>query len=253
MLKKNIILGVGITNEEVDTILEHVLKLLKKGEKFSIVTPNPEILVYASKHPEYKKVLNHAEVSLADGVGLFVAGRVLGEPLGERFTGVDFMEKLCEKSAERPMSIGFLGGKPGIAEKAADCLKQKYPWIEVAFTGEEWPTDRADRSNGSYGSDKTGPFMPQTIDILFVAFGAPKQEEWIASNLNKLPVKAAMGVGGAFDYLSGEVRRAPVWIRKMGFEWLFRLITQPWRWRRQLALVEFMWLVYKQALLKAKS
>ncbi len=100
MLKKKYILGVGITSENRKTILEHVLKLLKKGEKFFIVTPNPEILVYATNHPDYKKVLNRAEVGLADGVGLFVAGKILDKGLTERFTGVDFIENLCEKSRE---------------------------------------------------------------------------------------------------------------------------------------------------------
>jgi N-acetylglucosaminyldiphosphoundecaprenol N-acetyl-beta-D-mannosaminyltransferase len=260
MISKQHILGVGITNETGENILEYVLKMLQKGERITIVTPNPEILVYANKHKEYQKILNEAQVSLADGVGLLWAGRMLGKPLKRRVTGVDFVENLCKATRENPVSMGFLGGGPGIAERAADCLVRKYPWVKVAFAAEEWPDvglGKGDVSRMKYlvSSKKeelqTTNYKLQTtatIDILFVAFGFPKQERWIAENLQKLPVKAAMGVGGTFDYLSGEVMRAPVFIRSLGLEWLFRLVRQPWRWKRQLALLEFVWLVLKEAL-----
>lgn len=249
MLKKNKLLGVGITNETTDSILEHMLKRLdsrlEDGKKLFVVTPNPEILVYAEKHPKYKDILNDAEVALPDGVGVFVVLGLMGNKLKERIPGVDFIDELCLACREKPLSMGFLGGGPGIAVKAVECLREKYPWIKVAFVGEEWDEAAVGTSLPQIEEEQRAKSKEQraTIDILFVAFGAPKQEEWIHANLDKLPVKAAMGVGGAFDYISGRVVRAPFMIRAIGFEWLFRLVREPWRWRRQLALFEFIWLV----------
>jgi len=144
------------------------------------------------------------------------------------------MEKLCEACREKPLSIGFLGGRGRVAERTAERLKMRYPWINVTFVGSEW-------SEKGFINKKE-----RSIDILFVAYGIPKQEEWIYENLPKLPVKAAMGVGGAFDFISGAVPRALFLVRFLGLEWLFRLIVQPWRFRRQLALIEFIFLVFKE-------
>ncbi len=232
MLRKSYILGVGITNETEDKILEYLLLSLKgHGQKYYIVTPNPEIVVAAQSNPHYKKILNEAKIALPDGVGVFLGSALMGNPLKERITGVDFMGEVCKRSSEQPLRMGFLGGRGGVAELTAECLKKKYPWIEVVFVGEEWDMK-----------------SKVEIDILFVAFGYPKQEEWIYENLEHLPVRVAMGVGGGFDYISGRVVRAPFMIRAIGMEWLFRLIREPWRWRRQMALGKFVWLVVKERL-----
>lgn len=251
MLKKTNILGVNITNENEDKILEFIFHSLRTSrEKFFIVTPNPEIIMYAKKHKDYQNKLNEAKVSLPDGVGVYLAGTVLGKPLESRIPGVDFIEKLCENSKELPVSIGFLGGRAGVAQRTFQCLKAKYPWIEVVFVGEEWDDrllfDRKRLGNNPKSAHDKGTIHPVSIDLLFVAYGFPKQEEWIYKNLKSLPIKAAMGVGGAFDYISSEVVRAPYLIRAMGFEWLFRLVVQPWRIKRQLALIEFIFLVLKE-------
>jgi N-acetylglucosaminyldiphosphoundecaprenol N-acetyl-beta-D-mannosaminyltransferase len=264
MLHKKYLLGVGITPEKTSTILEYVIEQLHKGKKkLFLVTPNPEILVYAQKHLSYKDKLNAADLALPDGVGILLASRLLGLGIAERTTGVDFIEKLCEMSREKPVSMGFLGGRHGVAERTAECLKEKYPWIEVVFAGEEMPAhvtgpvSSSSRPTSSVTSFPAGarrePSAPATrfsslpeMDILFVAYGFPKQEEWIYENLEKLSVKAAMGVGGAFDYISGQVPRAPKGMRAVGLEWLFRLIVQPWRLRRQVALLKFISLIVKE-------
>jgi len=250
MLHKNYLLGVGITNATTDKILKYILTGLKKHrDKMFISTPNPEILVYANKHPDYKHKLNTANIALPDGVGVFIAAGLLGNRFKERITGVDFIEVLCQACKEEPLSMGFLGGRKGVAQRTAECLKTKYPWIMVVFAGEEWPY--ISRFKKKDDADlKTSIFNIQSLDILFVAFGFPKQEEWICENIPHLPVKAAMGVGGAFDYISGEVIRAPFFIRALGFEWLFRLIRQPWRIKRQYALVEFVYLVLREHLFR---
>jgi N-acetylglucosaminyldiphosphoundecaprenol N-acetyl-beta-D-mannosaminyltransferase len=252
------LLGVSITNETEEKVLESVLlQMQNHGKKLFIITPNPEILMYAQAHPDYQDKLNTAEVALPDGVGLLWASKILGKSLKSRITGVDFIEKLCQESREKPLSIGFLGGRGGVAEKAAHRLVKKYPWLRVTFLGEEWGEEGFKQAEVFrmkymvYGKEKniqhtTYNIQNTDIDILFVAFGFPKQEEWIYKNLQHLPVKAAMGVGGAFDYLSGNVTRAPKLVQKVGLEWLFRLIRQPWRIKRQLALIKFIRLVLKE-------
>jgi N-acetylglucosaminyldiphosphoundecaprenol N-acetyl-beta-D-mannosaminyltransferase len=204
--------------------------LEKSEEKYYIVTPNPEILVLANNDPVYKKVINNAKLALPDGIGVMMASRLLSKPLRWRIHGVDLMEGICREVSKRPITVGFLGGRANVAESAAECLRVKYPGLKVNFTEEEWNFEKK---------------HPET-DILFVAFGSPKQEIWIAENLSRLPVKVAIGVGGAFDFVSRKVMRAPVLVRKIGLEWLFRLIIQPWRIERQLRLIKFIFLVCKE-------
>lgn len=268
MLSTRKLLGVSITNEREEKILEHVTNQIVKGdEKVFITTPNPEILVYASHHLGYKNKLNSANVALVDGIGLLLGSWLMGRSLKSRITGVDFMEKLCMASREKPMSMGFLGGRSGVAERTVERLLRKYPWLNIVFVAEEWSesgftnkfvssskyqvvSSKNEKTKEDIHATKYMIHNTKEIDILFVAFGFPKQEEWIYENLPKIPVKAAMGVGGAFDYLSGEVPRAPKLVRSLGLEWLFRLIVQPWRWRRQLSLLTFLCLVLKERFTK---
>lgn len=227
-----------------------------RRDKHYIVTPNPEILVAAQKDPIFKDVLNDADLSIPDGAGLKLSGRVKNT-----FSGTDFMEKLISLAAEKGFTTAFLGGKTEVAEKTAECLKKKYPKLKVVFA--ESGGDIDDQGNILRPSEANGEATNKTIivskvgsrlrsnnnipplDILFVAFGHIKQEKWIARNLEKIPAHVTMGVGGAFDYLSGSVPRAPKWIRDLGFEWLFRLVIQPWRIKRQLALIQYLWLLIK--------
>ncbi len=233
-MDKNILLGVGITNATKDEILKYIITSLEKADdSYYIVTPNPEILVYANKHPQFKAVLNNARLGLPDGIGVTMAGRILGKHFYERITGVDFMELLCKEVSEKPITVGFLGGRGGVAEKTAECLRQKYSGLKAVFVGEEWKKTE--------------------VDILFVAYGFPKQEEWMAEHIVKIPVKVIMGVGGSFDYISGSVMRAPLLIRSIGFEWLFRLLMQPWRIKRQFVLLQFCLLVLREKLSNNKS
>ncbi len=189
------------------------------------------MITYASSHTDARKVLNEADIAICDGIGLFLAAQFLGIHLKERITGVDLMLKLCRDASDQGLSIGFLGGKAGVAERTAECLREKQNNLNVRFTGSEWDVKR---------------FPKNGVDLLFVAYGFPKQEKWISENLPILPVKMAMGVGGAFDYISGEVRRAPFFIRAIGLEWAFRLINQPWRLKRQVKLLSFIGLVLKE-------
>ena len=233
---KKDLLGVGITEANSDEVLEFIITSLENGaEKYFVFTPNPELLTIAQKDKAFKKALNDAKLALPDGVGVILAGKFLGLGLKGRITGIDLMENLCEKVAEKPITVGFLGGRPGVAVRTAECLQKKCPGLRVAFTSDEWHKDGFIAPN-------------RQVDLLFVAFGSPKQELWISQNLQRLPVRVAIGVGGAFDFASGRVRRAPTILRKAGFEWFFRLISQPWRIKRQLRLPVFVFLVVRQKL-----
>ncbi len=225
------VLGVGLNSLKMDEVLELIITGLEKGEeRYYIVTPNPEILVLANDDSEYKRVLNGAKLALVDGIGVVFAAYLLGYPIRGRVHGVDLLEKLVDRLSEKTATTGYLGAGPGVAEGTADCLRKKYPGIKIVFA-----TDQLVDVNK----------MPKT-DILFVALGSPKQEFWIRDNIDKLPVKVVIGVGGAFDFISGKVRRAPLIIRRLGLEWLFRLVIQPWRIKRQLSLIRFVLLVIKE-------
>jgi N-acetylglucosaminyldiphosphoundecaprenol N-acetyl-beta-D-mannosaminyltransferase len=217
------ILGIKVDDISKNEALELVEGWFSKGGKRYITTPNPEMIVQAQNDSQFKEILNKADLAIPDGVGLKLAG------IKNRLTGVDLMLDLIKLSNKKGFAVGFLGGRNGVAVKAKDRLLKSYPNLKVSFAQEE--------INGQSLSGKPG------TDILFVAFGHGKQEKWIAKNLEDLPIKVAMGVGGAFDYIAERVPRAPIWVRKLGFEWLFRLMIQPWRIKRQLALIKYLWLI----------
>ncbi len=225
------LLGVGITNASEEQILEFIVRGLENiSEKYYIVTPNPELLVIANYNSNYKHVLNNAKLALADGIGVMWGAQFVGKPLMQRITGADFVKSLSNHVAKRPITVSYLGGGPHVAELTAECLKKLYPELKISWVSQEWQS--------GLKNNKT--------DILFVAFGSPKQEKWISENLEDLPAKVVVGVGGAFDFISGRVPRAPKVLRSLGLEWLFRLIIQPWRVKRQLSLLKFVYLIIKE-------
>ena len=236
-MKKDV-LGVKIDDITMSEAVETVAGWLTKPGKRYIVTPNPEFLVAAKADLIFKNILNNADLSIPDGIGLKLSGKVKNIVYG-----ADLMEKLVALAAENGFAVSFLGGGDGVAEKVAERLKKKYPKLTVNYTleGPVIPAKAGIYTNKDlWIPDQV---RDDKVDLLFVAFCHIKQEKWIVNNLPKLPVKVAMGVGGAFDYISGTVSRAPMWIRKLGLEWLFRLIIQPWRIKRQLALLKYLWLL----------
>lgn len=230
---KKKVLGIKIDDISLEEATKIVEGWLKKSGKHYIVTPNPEIIMMAQKDHELKKIINSADLAIPDGIGLKLSGGIVCLT-----PGVDLMERLILMAEEKGFTVGLLGGGQGVAEKTAKRLKEKYPKLKISFAESGGEVDKEGKSLKSLKSLKT--------DLLFVAFGPPKQEKWIAKNLTSLPVKVAMAVGGAFDYLSGKVPRAPRWMRHLGLEWLFRLIIQPWRIKRQLMLLKYIWLLTKR-------
>lgn len=235
------LLGVELDPVDSAQALARIEALAAAGGCHQVVTVNPELVIHAWRDPTYRAVLNQAALRLADGVGLLWAARLLGQHLPERVTGVDTFERLAQRCAAVGWRVFLLGGAPGVAELAAERLRARAPGLRVAgtYAGSPSPADEADILRR---------IRAAAPDVLFVAFGSPAQERWIARHRDHLAVPIAMGVGGAFDFVAGRVARAPHWVQRAGLEWLFRLARQPWRWRRQLALPLFVALVLRARL-----
>ena len=198
-----------------------------------IVTPNSEIVQRASKEDELRQLISSADLIIPDGVGLVYASKIIGCPLSERVTGIDFLESIITYLEKNGKSIYFFGSKPGVAEAAADRIKEKYPKLIVAGT-----------HDGYFKPEEEAGIVKEindsSTDFLCVALGAPKQERFIHDHRSELKVSGAIGVGGSLDVWAGTLKRAPEFYRKHGFEWLYRLIQEPSRYKRMLALPVFM-------------
>jgi N-acetylglucosaminyldiphosphoundecaprenol N-acetyl-beta-D-mannosaminyltransferase len=197
-----------------------------------IVTLNPEMVMAARADPDLRDLINHADLVLPDGTGVVWAAWLRGWRDVRRITGVDTLVALAELAAARGWHLFFLGAAPGVAESAAERLRERWPGLTLAGTHVGKP-DRA-------GDEQAVELIcAGKTDILCVAYGSPAQERWIARNRDRLGGVVALGVGGALDFLAGRVPRAPRWMRRSGLEWAYRLWRQPWRWRRMRALPRF--------------
>ncbi len=224
------ILGVRVNKITKGEVLEHVKTYLNSDKPHFIVTPNPEFLVAAQYDQEFKEILNKADLSIPDGFGLMLAASYLKNPLPERITGTDLVYDIARICQEMGKSIYLLGAQPEIAAKAAQGLLKLYPNLKIAGYESGYRTRFYFKLPDLLLLAKINRVKP---DVLLVAFGAGKQEKWIDQNLNKLPsLRIAIGIGGAFDFISGQVKRSPKIIQHVGLEWFWRLITQPWRFNR---------------------
>lgn len=230
------VLGVRVDAVTFDQVLGCIDAFVADGGPHQIVTVNPEFVMAAQSDAEFRHIINTSALALPDGVGVCWASRYLGRPLSERIPGVDLVERLAVLSAEQGYRIYFLGAMPGVAQEAAEVLVSRYPGLVVAGTYAGSPRTEDEEAI----IERLSTARPH---ILLVAYGAPAQDHWIARNLGRLEVPVCIGVGGSFDYIAGVRPRAPHWLRRLGLEWLHRLVTQPWRWRRMLALPRFVWQV----------
>ena len=234
------ILGVPVDVATVDGLLESIAGWITKGDRvYQICTVSPEFVMIAQDDPSFLQVLRSADLCAADGVGLLFAARYLGRPLPERVTGSDGVPLIAGRAAQEGWKLFLLGAAPGVAEQAAARLTERHPGLQVVgtYAGSPSPGEEdqiIERVNAS------------GADILLVAYGAPRQDQWIARNRGRLKVHVAMGVGGTFDFIAGVVPRAPRWMQRLALEWLYRLYRQPWRWRRMLRLPRFVWAVLRR-------
>ncbi|MFQ5578350.1 MAG: WecB/TagA/CpsF family glycosyltransferase, partial [Anaerolineae bacterium] len=233
------ILGVRVDAVTFAGALERIESFIAAKQPHQIVTVNPEFVVAAQSDAVFRRILNRAALAVADGAGLLKAAAWLSQPpLPERIAGVDMVEALAALAAQKGYRIFFLGAQPGVAEKAVAVLQARYPGMASAgaFAGSPRAADEA---------AIVAKIQAARPDIVLVAYGAPEQDKWIARNMHRLPASVLMGVGGAFDFISGAARRAPRRLQRRNLEWLHRFIRQPWRWRRMWnAVPRFLWLVF---------
>jgi N-acetylglucosaminyldiphosphoundecaprenol N-acetyl-beta-D-mannosaminyltransferase len=231
------ILSVRIDDLTPDEAVSRCQGFIQEGGAHQVVTVNPEFVVAAQDDAEFTRVLANADLSVPDGAGLLLAARWLGTPLRARVTGVDLSRRLAELAARRGYHLFLLGAAPGVAQRAADRLVADHPGLHIAgvYAGSPDPAEEL---------SIIALVRAAAPQILLVAYGAPAQDKWIARNLERLDVPVCVGVGGVLDYLAGAVPYAPAWLRRLGLEWLYRVIRQPRRWRRiWRAVVVFPWLV----------
>jgi len=241
--KTSTMLGVRVDSVSYEQTLSLIEGFVVSSSPHQVVTVNPEFIVAAQTDDDFRHILNASSLALPDGVGLLWAARFLGHPLQERVTGTDTVQRVAALAAQKGYSLFLLGAAPGVAVATAARLCETYPGLRIvgAHAGSPAPEEE---------DEIVRLIRRAKPDVLLVAYGAPAQDKWIARNLERLGAPVAMGVGGAFDFISGRAKRAPRWLQHVGLEWLHRLYCEPWRWRRMLALPRFVWLVVRERLAK---
>ena len=227
-MKQVKVLGVRVDCLEMQATLDRIEKLVGDGGAHLVATVNPEFIMRARRDPEFARVLESADLCLADGTGVVWAARRQGCAISAPVTGTDLIPPLAALCARRGFRLFLLGAEPGVAAELAARLASEHPELAVA-AHQGSPDPSADEATVSL-------IRAHRTQVLLVAFGAPKQELWIDRLKDRVGVAVGIGVGGAFDYLTGRVQRAPMWMRRAGLEWLYRLLHQPWRVRRMAVL-----------------
>jgi N-acetylglucosaminyldiphosphoundecaprenol N-acetyl-beta-D-mannosaminyltransferase len=232
------ILGIPVHDVATEETLAFIEQFVHERTPHQICTVNPEFIMLAQHDAEFKRILNQSALNLPDGIGVVWAARHLGHPLRERVAGSDLVGLIADQAQTTGWHIFLLGAAEGVAERAAIILRERYPQTNIvgAYAGSPRPEDEG---------DITARIRSSGADVLLVAYGAPKQEKWIDRNIRQTGVAVAMGIGGSLDFIVGTQKRAPRWMQRLGLEWLYRLIREPWRWRRQLALPRFVWHVLR--------
>lgn len=225
------VLGVQFDNVTMAEAVEKAWALMAEHRAAYVATPNPEIVMVCREDPEAKAAVSGAALTIPDGVGVIYGAKILKTPLKEKVPGIDFTAKLLERMAGEGRSVFLLGAKPGVAERAAENLRARFPGLRVAGTGDGYFTDDAPVI------EKINAASP---DLLLVCLGAPKQEKWMRANAAKLDVGLMIGAGGSLDVFAGVAERAPERWQKAGLEWLYRLMKEPKRITRMAVLPKFM-------------
>jgi N-acetylglucosaminyldiphosphoundecaprenol N-acetyl-beta-D-mannosaminyltransferase len=231
------ILGCRIDVVDAKQATERVLEFVRDNTAAQVVTLGTEMVVYAQRDELFRDIVNRCALSVCDTVGLLAVARSQGADLHARVTGVELVEDLCACAAKLGTGIYLFGGAEGVAADAAAILETRFPGLVISgvrngfYTSEdEAAIDAAIRASGA--------------KILFAGLGSPRQEYWLSQHLTATQCAVGIGVGGSFDVLSGRAKRAPLLWQRLGLEWFYRLISEPSRFRRQLALPYFVWLVF---------
>lgn len=223
--------GVGFDPVTLEEAAGRGRELMAEEGGHYVVTPNPEIVWLARKMPELKAALNGADLVIPDGIGVIYAARILGTPLKERVPGIELAEALLAYAASAELPVFLLGAKPGVAERAGERLREKFPGLQVAGCGD-----------GYFKED--GPVLQRLREsgarLILVCLGFPRQELWMAAHHSEVGQALMLGVGGSMDVFAGDVKRAPEAWCKIGLEWLYRLLSQPSRIKRMIKLPIFL-------------
>ncbi len=218
---------------------ENIINWLENEKPKVVYTPNPEMIMMAIKDEKLKKAMYKADMIVPDGIGVVWASKYASQRITERVAGCDLIQEVMKEIANTEKTVYFLGGAPGIAEKAAENMKNKYKGLKISGVHDGYFNEEQEKVI----IEEIAALKP---DLLLVGLGVPKQEKWIYANKDKLNFKVAIGVGGSFDVLSGNVKRAPLIFQKLNLEWFYRLITQPTRFKRMLELPKFAFKVKKE-------
>ena len=228
------VLGVGFDNVTMAEALDTARALLQRPEASYCVTPNAEMAYEALHDESFRAILNEASLVLPDGAGVVLGAKILKTPLKEKVAGIDFAANLLGVLEETGGRLYLLGGKPGIAEQAAENMKKTYPKLCICGTADGYFKDEA---------PVIARINEARADVVFVCLGAPKQERFMVQHRQELHVHLMAGLGGSLDAFAGTVQRAPAWMIRLNLEWLYRLIREPKRFRRMLRLPKYLWAV----------
>ncbi len=230
-MKKESYFGVDVSPLSYEEIIADLQMRMEQNEKSTIIAVNPEKVMKAEKNTELRELINSSTYQIPDGIGVLLASKLKGGSITSRVTGVDMMDRLLQFAAESGYRVFLYGAKEEVVSQAKQNIEAKYPNIHISGYENGYVQDAklvVDKINQA------------KADLLFVAMGSPKQELWIQENMNKTNVRVFQGVGGSFDVFAGHVKRAPLFFRKLGIEWLYRLLKEPKRLKRQLALPKFL-------------
>lgn len=226
--------GVNFTPGTLEEVSDHIMTSVAEGKKLAVFTPNSEIVQKCIDEPALYDVINSAEVIIPDGIGVIKAAKILKLPITKRLPGIELGEHILS-IADENLPVFFMGGKPGIADIAAEKLKEKYPSLVVCGTH-----DGYFKKEGEENDAVIDEINASGAKVLFVCLGAPAQEKWIHQYRDRLKgVQVMIGLGGSLDVFSGTVQRAPAFFCKTGLEWFYRLIKEPWRIGRMMNLPRF--------------
>ena len=231
---KTDIMGITFDNVTMQQALERAGEILAGDKTCYAVTPNAEIAYEALRDESLRALLNEADLVLPDGAGVVLASKILKTPLQQKVAGVDFADGLLGMLAQNGKSVYLLGSKPGIAELAAEKMREKHPGLTICGMHDGYFKAEA---------PVIAAINEAKPDVLFVCLGAPKQELFMKRHQNDLSCRLMIGLGGSLDSFAGTVKRAPKWMIKANLEWLYRLYKEPKRFGRMLRLPKYLWAV----------
>lgn len=226
------IFGVPFSKLSLQDTVQYLTDAVNSGQPHQVITANPIMVMEARQNPDYLAMMNRAELIVPDGAGVVWAANYVGQPVAERVTGFELLHELMKAGETHRWKVYFVGASPVIIQAAVEKLSQKYPLVNIVGV-----------RDGYFGPEDDEEVIAEIQeakpDLLFVGRSADRQEPWIDNYKSRLQVPVIMGVGGSYDVISGKLKRAPKWFIRMRLEWFYRLLQEPWRYKRMMVLPKF--------------